>query len=161
MSLVLTSSKILSAEAESKVSLSRLLRPLLGLVLPVGLAVLWELAVGFGWSNGRLVPPPSVILATFAELWGSGELQTHALATLTRVAAGFVCGVLAGTIAGAITGYSSLSYRLADPTLQALRSIPSRSSWDIAPALHAPTASKTLTIVRSSCFQRPALIVPP
>ena len=44
---------------------------------------------------------------------------------------------------------------------QALRSMPSRSSCDMAPALQAPTASNTLTMVRSSLFQRPALIVPP
>ena len=127
MSLVLTSSKQPAAagSAADAVSLSRLLRPLLGLALPVALAAFWEIAVGLGWSNGRLVPPPSVIFNTFVELWSAGELQTHALATLTRVAAGFVCGVLAGTIAGAITGYSSLSHRVADPTLQALRSIPS------------------------------------
>ena len=105
--------------------LGRFLRPALGLLLPVGLAVAWEIAVHVGWSNGRLVPPPSVIFNTFAELARSGELQTHALATLTRVAAGFVCGVIAGTVLGAITGYSALTHRLVDPTLQALRSIPS------------------------------------
>jgi sulfonate transport system permease protein len=71
------------------------------------------------------VPPPSVIWATFSDLARTGELQTHALATLSRVAAGFVCGVAAGTIMGAITGYSALSHRLVDPSLQALRSIPS------------------------------------
>ena len=103
----------------------RFLRPALGLLLPVGLAAFWELAVYLGWSNGRLVPPPSVIFATFAELWGTGELQTHALATLTRVAFGFGGGVIAGTIVGAVTGYSAPSHRLVDPTLQALRSIPS------------------------------------
>jgi len=105
--------------------LGRLLRPALGLVLPVALAVSWEIAVRLGWSNGRLVPPPSVIFDTFADLWRAGELQTHSLATLTRVASGFVCGVTAGTIFGAVTGYSVLSHRAIDPTLQALRSIPS------------------------------------
>ena len=34
-------------------------------------------------------------------------------------------GVVAGTILGAITGYSALMRRLLDPTLQALRAIPS------------------------------------
>ena len=42
-----------------------------------------------------------------------------------RVAWGFAFGVLAGTILGAITGYSALTHRVVDPTLQALRSIPS------------------------------------
>ena len=52
-------------------------------------------------------------------------MQRHALATLLRVAAGFGFGVVAGTVAGAITGYSALVQRLLDPTLQALRAIPS------------------------------------
>ena len=40
-------------------------KPLLGLLLPVAAAVLWELAVRAGLASGRLVPPPSVIFATF------------------------------------------------------------------------------------------------
>jgi sulfonate transport system permease protein len=105
--------------------LSRLAWPTLGLVLPVTLAAGWEIAVGLGLSSGRLLPPPSVIFDTFVDLAATGELQRHALATLSRVAAGFVCGVTAGTLVGAIAGYSGLTHRLVDPTLQALRSIPS------------------------------------
>jgi sulfonate transport system permease protein len=93
--------------------------------LPVGLALGWELAVRAGLSDGRLVPPPSVIYATFVELASTGELQRHALATLARVAAGFGLGVGTGTVAGAITGYSIFARRLFDPSLQALRAIPS------------------------------------
>ncbi len=96
-----------------------------GLVLPVGLAALWELAVHVGLSDGRLVPPPSRIFSTFSELASTGELTRHALATLLRVAAGFGIGVLFGTVFGAIAGYSALARALADPTLQALRAIPS------------------------------------
>ena len=44
---------------------------------------------------------------------------------VSRVAAGFGIGVVAGTLLGAITGYSALLRRLLDPTLQALRAIPS------------------------------------
>jgi sulfonate transport system permease protein len=111
--------------APSRDRLARWARPALGLLLPIGLAIAWECAVAAGWSNGRLVPPPSVIFKTFAELARTGELQTHALATLWRVAWGFVFGVTAGTVMGAIAGYSALTHRLVDPTLQALRSIPS------------------------------------
>ena len=113
------------SQAASKPRFARVLRPALGLLLPVALALFWEIAVRMGLSNGRLVPPPSVIWNTFVDLATTGELQRHALATLTRVAAGFVCGVAAGTILGAIAGYSLLTHRVVDPTLQALRSIPS------------------------------------
>src|SRR6266446_680051 len=112
-------------EAASRAGVARVLRPALGLLLPIGLAVFWEIAVRMGLSNGRLVPPPSVIWNTFSDLAATGELQRHALATLWRVAWGFVFGVMAGTIFGAITGYSALTHRIIDPTLQALRSIPS------------------------------------
>jgi sulfonate transport system permease protein len=105
--------------------MARWARPGLGLVLPVGLALFWEIAVHMGLSNGRLVPPPSVILKTFADLSRTGELQQHAAATLWRVGWGFVFGVAGGTIVGAIAGYSALMYRLVDPTLQGLRAVPS------------------------------------
>jgi sulfonate transport system permease protein len=106
-------------------SLTRYAKPALGLVLPVGLAILWELAVRAGLSDGRLVPPPSRIWATLVELAAAGELQRHVAVTVARVAAGFGFGVVAGTLAGAITGYSQITRRLIDPTLQALRAIPS------------------------------------
>jgi sulfonate transport system permease protein len=113
------------AQAPANARAARVLRPALGLLLPLTLALVWELAVRWGWSNGRLVPPPSVIWNTFVDLASTGELQQHALATLWRVAWGFLFGVLAGTVVGAITGYSALTHRVVDPTLQALRSIPS------------------------------------
>jgi sulfonate transport system permease protein len=109
----------------SKHRMARFARPGLGLVLPVGLALFWEIAVHLGLSNGRLVPPPSVIFNTFADLARTGELQQHAAATLWRVGWGFVFGVVGGTIVGAVAGYSALIYRLVDPTLQGLRAVPS------------------------------------
>jgi sulfonate transport system permease protein len=105
--------------------LSRYSRPLLGLVLPLTLAIAWEIAVWLGFSSGRLVPPPTKVFATIAELARSGELARHVTATLTRVAAGFGLGVVTGTLFGAISGYWSLARRLVDPTVQALRAIPS------------------------------------
>jgi sulfonate transport system permease protein len=128
MSVVSMAVTVEPAAAEQQpagASLARWLRPALGLVLPIVLAAFWEFAVRMGWSNGRLVPPPSVIWNTFADLAASGELAQHALATLWRVACGFVLGVIAGTVAGAITGYSILTFRLLDPTLQGLRAVPS------------------------------------
>jgi len=106
-------------------SRGRLTGPVLGLLLPVGLALLWELAVHAGLSDGRLVPPPSRIFTTLVGLARTGELGGHVTVTLLRVVAGFGFGVAAGTLLGALTGYSALARRLLDPTLQALRAIPS------------------------------------
>src|SRR5687767_14500155 len=73
----------------------------LGILLPLTLAIGWELAVWLGLSSGRLLPPPSRIFATFQDLSANGELFRHALATSARVAAGFALGVFAGTLLGA------------------------------------------------------------
>jgi sulfonate transport system permease protein len=124
LSSAVTISEPAIAQSEPK-PLARLIKPALGFVLPVGLAIVWELAVRAGFSDGRLVPPPSRIWATLVELAAAGELQRHILVTTSRVAAGFAVGVIAGTLLGAITGYSQVLRRLLDPSLQALRSIPS------------------------------------
>lgn len=97
----------------------------LALALPVSLALIWELVVAFGWNTGRLLPPPSVIFMTLAELWQKGQLWPHVSATLWRVLTGFALGVLSGTLAGALTGASPRVSALIDPSLQALRAIPS------------------------------------
>jgi sulfonate transport system permease protein len=104
---------------------ARWVRPVLGLLVPVTLAVVWEIVVRLGWSNGRLAPPPSVIFQTFVDLARTGELQRDTLVTLGRVAAGFALGAGVATVVGAATGYSATLRRLLDPSLQALRAIPS------------------------------------
>jgi sulfonate transport system permease protein len=106
-------------------SLARYARPALGLLLPIGLAIGWELAVRAGLSDGRLVPPPSRIYQEFAELAAAGELQRHVIATMLRVVVGFGLGTIAGTLLGAIAGYSTIVRRLVDPSLQGLRAVPS------------------------------------
>ncbi|MBX9926299.1 MAG: ABC transporter permease [Hyphomicrobiaceae bacterium] len=97
----------------------------LGLVVPVLIAILWELAVAGGYANGRLVPPPSKIFATLSELAASGELWRHIGVTSWRVAVGFVLGTVAATLIGALAGYSKLVRGLIDPSLQGLRAVPS------------------------------------
>lgn len=98
---------------------------LIGFIIPVGLALAWEIVVALKWADGRLLPTPSRVFTTLVGLGKNGELLEHVLATLQRVALGFIFGVLAGTVLGAVSGYWATVRRLIDPTLQALRNIPS------------------------------------
>jgi sulfonate transport system permease protein len=97
----------------------------LGLALPVLLALVWEAAAALGLTSRRLMPPPSTIFATLFKLAAKGDLWEHIWITTWRVAVGFVIGTIAGTLAGAAAGYSGLTRRLVDPTLQGLRAVPS------------------------------------
>ncbi|HLY88654.1 MAG TPA: ABC transporter permease [Acetobacteraceae bacterium] len=100
-------------------------RALAGLIIPILLCVAWEDAVRFGIAPGRLMPPPSQLLRTAISLIRSGDLQTHVAATMSRVGIGFGVGALAGTLFGMLTGGSPVMRRLLDPSIQALRAIPS------------------------------------
>jgi sulfonate transport system permease protein len=97
----------------------RFLRPAYGVIIPLGLALAWEIAVWLGVSSGRLMPPPSRIYTELVELAQKGGV------TLLRVVAGFFIGAIGGTLLGAISGYSTLVRRLIDPSLQGLRAVPS------------------------------------
>ena len=102
-----------------------LARALLAILLPAGGFLIWELAVSSGLATGRLVPPPSRIIATLWQLAQAGDLYQHVGATCLRVLFGFVAGSLAGALLGSITGFFGVARLLIDPTLQALRAIPS------------------------------------
>ena len=98
---------------------------LVGLIVPLVLAVGWEAAVRLGFAEGRLMPPPSRIAATLYGLAATDELWAHAFATLWRVVVGFAIGAAGGIAVGALTGASATARRFLDPTLNALRAIPS------------------------------------
>jgi sulfonate transport system permease protein len=98
---------------------------LTALAVPVALGAAWEIAVRTGVAPGRLMPPPSRLLQTAIALTRSGELQTHVAATMTRIGIGFGIGAIAGTLLGMLTGASDTARRLLDPSIQALRAVPS------------------------------------
>ncbi|KQP77530.1 MULTISPECIES: ABC transporter permease [unclassified Methylobacterium] len=100
-------------------------RLVLGILIPLALALGWELAIRSGLAQGRLLPPPSRVLGTLLALAQSGDLRLHVQATLLRVALGFVAGAGAGILVGALTGTLPLARHLLDPSLQALRAVPS------------------------------------
>ncbi|GJD75342.1 Putative aliphatic sulfonates transport permease protein SsuC [Methylobacterium goesingense] len=100
-------------------------RLVLGILIPLALALGWELAIRSGLAQGRLLPPPSRVLGTLLALAQSGDLWLHVQATLLRVALGFVAGAGAGILVGALTGTLPLARHLLDPSLQALRAVPS------------------------------------
>jgi sulfonate transport system permease protein len=100
-------------------------RVAVGLALPLAVAILYEAAFRLGYVEARLLPPPSQVAANLWSLAATGELWTHVAATMLRLFAGFGIGVVVGTALGALTGASQTASRLLDPTVQALRAIPS------------------------------------
>jgi sulfonate transport system permease protein len=97
---------------------------LLPLLLPLLVLGGAELAVRLGVLRAGLMPPPTDVAATLAWLAGHG-LAGHVAASTARVALGFLGGAGAGLLLGAIVALDGRAARLLDPSLQALRAIPS------------------------------------
>ncbi|MFO0214025.1 MAG: ABC transporter permease, partial [Pseudanabaena sp.] len=88
-----------------------------GVIVPVILLIVWEIASKSRWVAPNLLPAPSTVLATINDLAKSGDLWKHIGITAYRVAIGFVIGVAIATVLGAITGYSKILHDLVDPLL--------------------------------------------
>ncbi|MFL6710818.1 MAG: ABC transporter permease [Massilia sp.] len=96
----------------------------LGLLLPALLLVLAEVLVRAGAVPANLLPAPSQVLQTIAWLASHG-LAGHVVSSTVRVLVGFAAGGAVGVVLGAMVALSRRTEALLDPTLQALRAIPS------------------------------------
>jgi sulfonate transport system permease protein len=97
----------------------------LGWIIPVTVGLVWEVLARIGMLPPNWLPAPTLVGQTIYQLTVSGDLLKHAGITIERVAAGFLVGATAGTVFGALTGYLPEARKPLDPTLQALRSVPS------------------------------------
>jgi sulfonate transport system permease protein len=95
------------------------------LVLPGLLLLVWEASARAGLVPPNWLPAPTVIAGAIRDLAATGELWGHLSATLLRVTAGFALGAAVATLFGVLAGASASIRALLDPTLQALRNIPS------------------------------------
>jgi sulfonate transport system permease protein len=97
---------------------------ILPFVLPALLLGGTELTVRAGVLPANLMPPPSEVARTLAWLAENG-LGADLAASTARVAVGFLAGAGAALLAGALVALDRRAAALFDPTLQALRAIPS------------------------------------
>lgn len=99
-------------------------RGLLGLLLPSTMLIGAEVGARAGWIPSNLLPAPTQILETLADL-GARGLLGHIGASTLRVAAGFGIGAALAVLLGAAVGLNRRAEAILDPTFQALRAIPS------------------------------------
>ena len=97
----------------------------LGIVVPVVALTGWEVASRLGWLDRTIASSPTEILAEINRLLRTGEIWLHLWATFVRVFSGFGLGSATAIIIGVVTGVSPIAYRLLNPTIQAIRSVPS------------------------------------
>ncbi len=102
-----------------------LVRKVQGLIVPAILLIVWESVVRLSWVSAHLLPPPSELAFTLADLAQSGAIFGHIGVSALRVLIGFSIGSILALIIGAAVGLSRRVEALLDPTFQAIRAIPS------------------------------------
>jgi sulfonate transport system permease protein len=93
--------------------------------LPVTLVVAWFVATASGWVKSYQLASPRDVVREVIALAQSGALWHDLAASIARVAAGFAIALVAALVLGAIVGGSRRGERALDPTLQAIRAVPS------------------------------------
>jgi NitT/TauT family transport system permease protein len=119
-----------AAPASSPSLLYRLRNPLLAVIFPGAVLIVWHLAT-YGRKYSLIPPPSDVALALWDLALGginddaySKTLHIHLLASLSRVYGGFAIALCAALPLGLLIGRIALIRRVLDPTLQVLRPIP-------------------------------------
>ncbi len=95
---------------------------LLGLISPLALLSLWELAGARNWVNPILLPRPSQIIDTLGGLIASGSVFGPLTHTLALFAFGYGLACLIGTCLGIAMGTSRTLYGLLEPLVEILQS---------------------------------------
>lgn len=99
----------------------------LGIGFPIALLCLWELASRNEWISSFDFPAPTTILgeigATFQDNV-KGNWWVDVRASLERMIAGYLIGVVLATAAGVIMGMTRSLRALLEPTLNALYTVP-------------------------------------
>jgi sulfonate transport system permease protein len=95
------------------------------LVLPAAILLLWQLATALGIYKPHQLPGPAAVAATAFDLALGGLLWQHVGTSVARVLAGFAIGATVAVALAVVVGLSRTLERVVDPTIQAIRTIPS------------------------------------
>jgi sulfonate transport system permease protein len=93
--------------------------------MPALLLVAWQGLCTCGIFTPDVMPSPVAVVADLSRLWTKGQLFGDIAITTWRVALGFLLGTALATVLGAVVGYSRLAGDYLDPTVQALKAVPS------------------------------------
>ncbi|MDN5687555.1 MAG: ABC transporter permease [Brachybacterium sp.] len=96
-----------------------------GAVLPLLILIAWQVSTATGLVPAYRLPGPLAVVRAGAQLIEQGELGLHIAISVQRVLIGFAAGAVAGLAVAAVVGLSRAGDALLNPTLSALRAVPS------------------------------------
>lgn len=104
--------------------LPRVPTPLLSLLLPIGVLILWALASHEQWISPLILPPPELVFETAVDLFGSGQIFSEVGVSLVRILYGLAIGGGLGVVLGILMARSSTFEAYVGPTVRAIWLVP-------------------------------------
>jgi sulfonate transport system permease protein len=99
-------------------------KTILGLLIPIGIVILWFLVTTYGSVPSSILPSLAMVGQAFSEMTRSGQLQADLLISLGRVVKGFLASAVTGIFLGSIMGMFRSVRELLQPMITAIRQIP-------------------------------------
>jgi sulfonate transport system permease protein len=121
-------------------------------LVPLAILVLWQLSLSLGIFKAHQLPPPLTALTSAWDQLQQGRLQQHILATLGRVFGGFLIGSTFAIALGLAVGLMKTVDRAVDPTLNALRTVPTLAWAPLLLLWMGIEESPKLTLVAIGAF---------
>lgn len=97
---------------------------LTGLVVPLLVLILWEVANRLAWVKPVFLPPPATVLTTLYDLIINGQFLADFTVSIITVLKGFIWGGMFGLLLGTAAGLSKVVERLFGPILNGIRQVP-------------------------------------
>jgi sulfonate transport system permease protein len=96
----------------------------IGLLLPIGVLVLWQLAASNAWIDPVFLPAPAKVVQAFFRMLTEQDLLVDFAASLKIVSMGFLSGAFAALVLGVGAGLSKRFEQFLSPTFDTIRHIP-------------------------------------
>ena len=119
----------------------------LSLAVAAAIVGVWWLVAVQGWVSRAFLPSPTAAARTLLEGLQTGPLAAFTLATLGRMAIGWLLASLLGVLLGALGGCSIVARNWLAPTLEFLRPLPASALIPIAVAVFGLSPGMVLTVV--------------
>ncbi|MEV5536740.1 ABC transporter permease [Saccharopolyspora shandongensis] len=103
---------------------NRVPRWIFKLISPIALVVLWQALSSTGVLSDDTLASPATVAGTAVEMWDEGRLQEAIAASLQRVGAGLVIGVVVAIVLATLSGLFRRGEDLIDAPMQMLRTVP-------------------------------------
>jgi sulfonate transport system permease protein len=129
-----------------------------GLIVPMGLLALAEIALRTRAGLSDTLAPPSAAVTAFAEILTDGSLLLATLQTLTTMLSGLAVGAGLGLLGGIVLASSRLAYHGSFLTIEMLRPIPSIALLPLALMIFGFGYRMEIAVIAFATFW-PALIL--